>query len=160
MIKYVVGDATEPIGNGPKVIVHCCNDIGGWGAGFVRALSRKWTEPEAQYREWFNGTQPKPHLGEVQFVKVAPTTFTEDGIWVANLIGQRGIGPDHEGKPPIRYNAIREGMERVVVFAITKHASIHMPRMGAGLAGGDWRVIEYILNDVADNMEITVYDLA
>ena len=45
-IRYVIGDATAPEGEGPKVIVHVCNDIGGWGRGFVVALSKRWDKPE------------------------------------------------------------------------------------------------------------------
>jgi len=32
-IKYIKGDATNPAGEGNKLIVHICNDIGGWGKG-------------------------------------------------------------------------------------------------------------------------------
>lgn len=53
-ITYVRGDATAPRGEGVKLIVHCCNDPGGWGRGFVLALSRRWPEPEAAYRELVN----------------------------------------------------------------------------------------------------------
>lgn len=52
-INYIKGDATNPVGDEPKIIVHVCNDIGGWGKGFVMALSNKWKEPETQYRNWF-----------------------------------------------------------------------------------------------------------
>ena len=36
-IVYVRGDATVPSVKGVKVIAHVCNDIGGWGKGFVLA---------------------------------------------------------------------------------------------------------------------------
>lgn len=49
-IQYTTGDATQPLADGAKIICHVCNDIGGWGAGFVVALSRKWSEPERAYR--------------------------------------------------------------------------------------------------------------
>lgn len=49
-IKYIIGDATEPQGEGNKIIVHCCNNIGGWGAGFVLSLSKKWLEPGSKER--------------------------------------------------------------------------------------------------------------
>ena len=52
-INYLNGDATNPTGNGNKIIVHICNDIGGWGKGFVMAISKRWKQPEHQYREWF-----------------------------------------------------------------------------------------------------------
>lgn len=44
-IEYVRGDATTPLGKGPKVIAHVRNDLGGWGKGFVLAISRRWPEP-------------------------------------------------------------------------------------------------------------------
>lgn len=47
-IKYVIGDATEPQGTGRKIIAHVCNDCGGWGAGFVLALSAKDYRPESR----------------------------------------------------------------------------------------------------------------
>lgn len=40
-IIYLKGDATNPIAKGNKIIAHICNDAGGWGKGFVLAISRK-----------------------------------------------------------------------------------------------------------------------
>jgi hypothetical protein len=51
-ISYVIGDATEVDGRGPVVIAHVCNGSGGWGKGFVLAISCRWPEPEAAYRRW------------------------------------------------------------------------------------------------------------
>ena len=48
-INYVIGDATAPQGEGNKIICHICNDVGGWGAGFVMALSKKWKQPVEEY---------------------------------------------------------------------------------------------------------------
>jgi len=45
-IVYLKGDATQPQAKGVKIIVHCCNDLGGWGKGFVLALRKRWPEPE------------------------------------------------------------------------------------------------------------------
>ena len=69
-IKYVVGDATQPIGDGPKIIVHIVNDIGAWGSGFVLALSSRWSTPEQSYRSWWSRSDVPFNLGEVQIVKV------------------------------------------------------------------------------------------
>jgi len=68
-IKYMKGDATNPTTNGMKVIVHICNDVGGWGKGFVMAISKRWSQPESEYRNWFN-TKSNFSLGEVQFVNI------------------------------------------------------------------------------------------
>ncbi len=53
--SYLQGDATSPQAKGPKVIAHICNDLGGWGKGFVVAISRRWPEPEREYRAWHRG---------------------------------------------------------------------------------------------------------
>ena len=81
-IQYVLGDATQPEGTGPRILVHVCNDVGAWGRGFVLAVSRRWAAPERQYRAWQRGTLAQPfELGQVQFVQV------ERELWVANLLG-------------------------------------------------------------------------
>jgi len=156
-IKYVKGDATQPIGDGHKLLIHCCNDCvpGKWGSGFVVAISKRWKKPEDQYRKWSVGESNTPYkLGQVQFVKV------EDDIVVGNMIGQHGI-KDKGGKPPIRYVAIVECLNRVKDAAIKNNATVHCPRFGSDRAGGSWDIIEgYIENAFCrNNVEVTVYDL-
>lgn len=156
MLIYRTGDATKPEGTDPRVLVHVCNDIGGWGAGFVLALSRRWKAPEQAYRAWAKGEGDLPfELGQVQFVEVEPR------LWVANLVGQRGVRRSRKGEPPVRYDAIRDGLTHVRAFAREHGASVHMPRIGAGLAGGDWTVVESIIRkELADQgVAVTVYDL-
>lgn len=152
-INYLKGDATNPKETGNKIIVHVCNDIGGWGKGFVLAISKRWREPEEQYREWYK-SGINFHLGEVQFVQVDKETY------VANLIGQHKLNKDENGKPPIRYEAILQGMMKVADHATLIHASVHMPRIGCGLAGGTWDKIEPILIEtlVSKKINVFVYD--
>jgi O-acetyl-ADP-ribose deacetylase (regulator of RNase III) len=157
MITYVTGDATQPVGEGARVIVHVCNDIGAWGAGFVLAVSRRWREPEAEYKAWYRNRK-KPldlpfELGRVQFVSVA------EQLWVANMIGQHDIKRGRSGESPVRYEAIASCLAHVAEFATTNDASVHMPRIGAGLAGGDWNRIEAIINETLRGIDVAVYDL-
>jgi O-acetyl-ADP-ribose deacetylase (regulator of RNase III) len=56
-ITYLKADPTKPATAGNKIIVHICNDIGGWGKGFVMAVSKRWPEPEKQYREWYRSKE-------------------------------------------------------------------------------------------------------
>jgi O-acetyl-ADP-ribose deacetylase (regulator of RNase III) len=156
LINYVKGDATKPQGDGPKFIIHCCNNIGLWGAGFVLAVSRRWSQPE----HYFSMFEALP-LGLVQFVKVT------DDITVVNMVGQDGVGRRPDGSPPIDYNAIERCLEKVASACADpayrgpyKSVSVHAPRFGAGLAGGDWDRIEEIINHTLIEKEIpvTVYD--
>jgi O-acetyl-ADP-ribose deacetylase (regulator of RNase III) len=152
-INYIKGDATNPKAEGNKIVVHICNDIGGWGKGFVMAISKRWKEPEQQYRAWFKA-QDNFALGEVQFVQV------ENDLWVANLIGQHKINKDEQGNAPIRYEAVLSGLEKVGTFALEQSATVHMPRIGCGLAGGTWDRIEpLIVSALAEKkISVTVYD--
>jgi hypothetical protein len=88
-ITYLKGDATRPQASPDEniILAHICNDVGVWGRGFVLAISKRWKEPEWQYRAWaareaeFDGLI----LGSVQFVEVCR------GWYVANMIAQRGL---------------------------------------------------------------------
>jgi O-acetyl-ADP-ribose deacetylase (regulator of RNase III) len=152
-INYRTGDATRPVGNDPKIIAHVCNDQGRWGKGFVKAISARWPEPEEAYRAWVE-EKTGFELGAVQFVKV------EGEIWVANMIGQHGL-QEKDGVPPIRYAAIWSGLEKVAEKAKALGASVHMPRIGCGLAGGEWSKIEPIVIETLckNGVDVMVYDL-
>lgn len=164
-ITYVTGDATKPKRNGdtPIIIPHIVNDIGAWGKGFVLALSKRWPQPETAYRNWYKngstydsfGRKAPFKLGQVQFVDVG------SGITVANIVGQRGIGTAMDGVPPIRYDALREGLETVGYEAPYMGAEVHMPPIGTGLAGGDWPRIEKLINEeiAGWGIKVVVYEL-
>lgn len=139
-MKYTKGDATNPVGERNRIIAHICNDIGGWGKGFVLAISKKWKDPENQYRDWFE-SQDEFDLGKVQFVKV------QENIWIANMIAQHKIRRGSNGRPPIRYDSLKVALETVATKAMNLDASIHMPRIGCGLAGGKWGLIEPIIHE-------------
>jgi len=152
-ITYVKGDATKPIGDGPKIVAHIVNSIGVWGAGFVLAVSRRWPKTEAEYRNWWS-TKKGFALGNVQFVEVEP------GVFVANMIAQRGIRTIRE-TTPIRYDSLQDCLAKVADKALELGASVHGPRFGAGLAGGKWETIEKILEEavVSRGILVTIYDL-
>jgi len=149
-IRYVIGDATIPARAGRKIIAHVCNDIGVWGAGFVLAVSRRWLQPRAQYMKEKAAQSLK--LGHVTLVRV------EKEIWVANMVAQRDIRVRH-GLPPIRYDALLECLKQLGFHAHQLSATIHMPRIGCGLAGGEWSEVEPLLLEALPGAEVFVYDL-
>ena len=153
-IQYLKGDATVPQAAGVKIIVHICDDVGGWGKGFVLAISKRWKEPEADYRKWHR-ERDGYELGAVRFVQVEPT------IWIANMIGQHGMKAGRDG-PPLRYGTVEACLEKVAEKATELAASVHMPRIGCGLAGGKWEEIEPTIERTlsAKQIEVFVYDFA
>ncbi len=153
-ITCLTGDATAPEIKGSKIIAHICNDIGAWGKGFVMAISNRWPEPESKYKEWQKKKEINDFdMGAVQFVQV------EEDLWVANMVGQHDVQPTEDG-PPIRYDAVEECLGKVVDKALSLNATVHMPRIGCGLAGGRWEEIEpiIILQLCSKKIEVYVYD--
>jgi len=149
MINYLIGDVTNPIGQGKKIIVHCCNDVGLWGSGVVLAISKKWKQPEKEFKSL---SISENIIGNTQIVLV------EDDIFVANIIGQHNIHENEFRVPPIRYEAILVGLKKVVELAKSTDATIHMPRIGCFRAGGRWSIMEKVIESVVENIDVYVYD--
>lgn len=158
MITYLVGDATYPQGEGLKIIPHVSNDRGGWGAGFVLALSKRWEEPERVYRKGFRDGALK--LGLVQFVGVEPNLI------VANMVAQRGYGKGNQSQHrsddpdediPLSYEHLEICLRSVARNATG--ASVHMARIGCGLGGGKWEKVEPIIRRTLAETPVFVYDL-
>ncbi len=151
-ISYLKGDASLPQGEGPKIIAHVCNDIGRWGKGFVLSLSQRWAAPENAFKTAFSNGRSLA-LGDVQFIKVA------SDITVANMVGQHKIATRLTGNSPapIRYPAIEQCLTTLASYALDKQASIHMPRIGCGLAGGKWEMIEPIIERRLAHLGLAVF---
>jgi len=156
-ITYVDGDATAPIGEGEKVIAHICNDIGVWGAGFVVAISNKWWRPEHSYRQ--ASREGHISLGKIQMVPV------EKNLYVCNMVGQENVGHSCDGREPVRYDALVVCLRKLAKWCLlptpkNKPASVHMPRIGCGLGGGRWEIVEPIIQiELCERgVPVTVYD--
>ncbi|QNN99236.1 hypothetical protein SEA_FAUST_157 [Streptomyces phage Faust] len=158
MVTYVKGDATNPQGDGKKIIIHIVNDMGRWGKGFVLALDKISDRPRRRYmQDYSNRITPFLHLGTINFV-----WLEDNDIIVGNLVGQHGtVGKNNPH--PVSYDAIEHGLNEVVNFidGVEPTASVHMPRIGCGLAQGNWDVVESIINRTLTlrGIDVTVYDL-
>jgi hypothetical protein len=135
-MNYLKGDATHPQGEGLKLLCHIVNDKSVWGSGFVLALSRRWKEPELMYR-----AIPTKELGMIQAVKV------ENDIIVVNMIAQT-LYKTYSNKVPLNYTALVKCLKKVNKLAIANNATIHAPKFGSGLGGGNWKVIEQLIEEI------------
>ena len=75
------------------------------------------------------------------------------------MVAQHGMRAGRSG-PPICYDAVEWCLEAVAGHASRLGASVHMPRIGFGLAGGKWALIEPIIIRTLCTRSIvtTVYD--
>jgi hypothetical protein len=163
ILKIVEGDATDPQTTHEKEVViipHVCNNLGGWGAGFVVALSKKWPEPEKVYREYIENNKAFPVLGKVCYAKMS------NFLVVANMIAQNGYQDAVVNPTPIKYKALVNAMAGVAAFVDyiggqTKNPIvIHCPKFGSDLAGGDWNFILELIRELwlEVGIDVVVYE--
>ena len=168
-IKYIVGDVREPIGDGKKIICHCVNNKGRMGSGVALALLKKWPNVRKDYIRWFQTGQTMViksetgdvpdgsfNLGNIQFVRVV------DGeILVVNMIAQHDT-VEINGVPPVRYDALCNCLKKVYALTAKGNISIHIPYlMCCDLAGGDWGIVEKIIQEeLCDKgIDVIAYDI-
>ena len=151
MLEFVRGDATEPR-KLPAIIVQVVNNKARtWGGkGFAVAVRRRWPAVHADFRDWAtHGLR----LGDVRLASA------DERVFVASMVAQSGYGPSKH--PRIRYAALRRALSTVTQTALDANATLHMPRIGAGEAGGAWTIIEELIRDecTVRGVPVTVYDL-
>ena len=154
LLKFVTGDATLPLGSNNRYILQIVNDEGKYGAGFSGALARRWPKVEIEYRKWWRERYGKLLLGDIQVIQIL------SDLVVINMVAQKGIvGP--KNPKPIDYNALQKCLDKAGDEASQHNSSIHMPRIGTGLAQGDWGVIEPLIEQelLKRGLNVTVYDL-
>lgn len=154
-IQYLGGDVTQPQGEGNKLIAHVCNNVLRFDAGVALAIARRWPKAEEVYMSWPEnrfGHDPSFKLGEVQFVEVGGVVERQKLI-IANMLAQEGLRTRHN-RIPLRYEALGTCLWKVCQEAKRRNASVHMPRIGAGRAGGWWDQIEQLIIS-----NISIYDI-
>lgn len=143
--QVIQGDATSPrpAPDNSVVIAHLCNNCGGWGAGFVLAVSKLSKVPEQAYRALASHyhasrTNSSIPLGTTQIVNCNNVNCSGE-YWVANMVAQDGL--DQKSKIDgclVDYEALDKCLSSVFSFASRIGADVHIPAgMGSGLAGGD-----------------------
>jgi len=174
-ITYQKGDLFRNMEDA-DCILHVCNDINAWGAGFVVPLGKYIPVSKESYHRWFTrpadialtaataenasivATGP-PVLGNVQIVQCWELCDILEILdtWVVNMIAQSGT-VSADNTHPLKYDALLSCLQYVKAL-VPKERRIIAPKFGAGLAGGDWNIIAAMLESVLPDRSITVFEL-
>jgi O-acetyl-ADP-ribose deacetylase (regulator of RNase III) len=169
MINYVDGDLIKLAREGSfDVITHGCNCLCQMGAGIAPQMANefgcndfKMEGPE--YRGDIN------KLGTIDYRilwyedSMRWTQYPDEGgewathcLAVVNSYTQFKYGSNHTDgvSKPLDYEALTLCMRKINHQFKGKH--IGMPKIGAGLAGGDWNRIETIIKHELKDMKVTV----
>lgn len=132
-----------------EVIAHCCNCFNTMGAGVALAIKNKY--PEAYEADCQTTKGDKAKLGTVSLTVV--NTPTNQIKAVANIYGQYGMG----GEKPVNYEAMYNGLVNLRGRLKPTISAVAFPyKMGCGLAGGDWRIVEKMIEVVFENVTYDV----
>ena len=137
-MKVVYGDLIQKALEGEfDVIIHGCNCFHTMGAGIARTIRNAF--PEAYKADLATANGDSSKLGSLSVAKVTKFGHT---ISIVNAYTQFNFG-SHVVQ--VNYDALRLCFSRIKRrFAGQR---IGYPRIGAGLAGGDWSIIAKIIDE-------------
>lgn len=149
MITYKKGNLLDST---DVVIAHGCNARGVMGSGVALAIREKYPWAFEAYRN-----DPFRSLGTV--IPSGITTLEGSKI-VLNCITQQNYGRDPNTRY-VSYDAVDECMKLInaMLPAMIYNNAISMPKIGAGLGGGNWEIIEAIINYRLKDVDVTVWEL-
>lgn len=143
--KYIVGDITK---TELKYIAHGCNCQNKMESGVAKDLYEAFPEVKQNYHRYFDRYG---YLGEVH------EAYSDSRLSILNCFTQKYYG--YDGKKYVNYAAVVKCFEKLANL-IPMGEKLAIPKIGCGLAGGDWNIVEQLINDtVGDDLEIWVYEL-
>jgi O-acetyl-ADP-ribose deacetylase (regulator of RNase III) len=156
IIKVVKGNLLDLFDNREfDAIVHGCNCFNAMGAGIAKQIKERYPSAYAEDCKTKKGLITK--LGHYSYVTLVDD-FLPDYLqgetkrFVINAYTQY----DYKGYKPVDYEAIRK-----VFTLINNHfegLTVGIPKIGAGLAGGDWGKIKRIIDSVTPDLDITLVE--
>ena len=160
MITYVKGDLIEAGKSGlVDVIAHQANCQLVFGAGLARQIKQHF--PVAYEADCQTKKGDKNKLGTLSMAY-----DQRYNLYIFNLYGQYRYGRD---KQHTDYEALENSLKEMyfVLRSGTMHdpeikpdCRIGIPRLGCGLAGGDWNIVESLVDKtIGKRYDVFVYDL-
>jgi O-acetyl-ADP-ribose deacetylase (regulator of RNase III) len=152
-IRYIIGDATEPHGAGNKIIAQVVNDrTPNWGRGFGLSIVKKWPKVQREFQIWAESGS-NLRLGNSHLSRVS------ENLSIFQMIAQKGYGASEQQR--LRYKALSECLKVLSMTAKENSATVHMPKIGTGYAGGNWDIISELIDEtlVKQGVDVTIYEL-
>lgn len=139
-IDYIHGDLFNTKCN---YIIHGCNCMGAYNAGVAKIVRQLYPAAYNDYMNIYNSVGLI--LGDFY------ASSQPDGKTIINAMTQENYGTN---KVQVSYWAIANVFRNLNSLGIKE---IALPKIGAGLAGGDWKVISAIIENEAKNYKPLVY---
>lgn len=154
MYNEVNGDLIELAKSGMfDVITHGCNCLSTMKAGIAPQMAEAFGCDKFEMERWSMG-HSITKLGNIDYEQIP----IGHGLWitVVNSYTQYSYGKNHADgvSNPLDYEALTLCMRKINHTFKGKH--IGLPKIGAGLAGGDWDRIKNIIQTELKDCNVTV----
>lgn len=151
IVKYINKSILEA---DQKYIAHGVNCRGAMGSGVAKVLFTECPKIREDYLNYFErvvksyGTPNEQLLGRVQHIEDGDRTYL-------NCFTQNYFG--YKGHKLVSYDAIHTCFRKMVQDGVKEVA---IPKIGSGLAGGNWDIISQIIDDATlDKLDVYVYHI-
>lgn len=159
-LKYKVESLITAGKGGLDFIGHGCNCFNTMGNGIAPLIKTNFPEAYTADLQTLKGDKGK--LGSFTYA------FNKQyDLGIFNLYSQYGFWGRNRGLPDIDYDALRNAL-RSMGYTILKFEEseadilkLGLPKIGAGLAGGDWNIISKIIEEELQDhgIDVTIYVL-
>ena len=147
-MKEINGDLIKLAKQGEfDIIAHGCNCFNTMGAGIAKQIKEEFKDAWIADQHTISGDINK--LGT--FTRVY---YESKKLWVYNCYTQYRYGTD---KIYLDYEALTLCMRKI--NHMNTIGRIGMPKIGCGLAGGDWNIVKKIMEKELELMNITIVSL-
>jgi len=152
MITYKKGDLLESLKDTQTktLICHVCNNLGIMGKGFAQQVKEMYPSVALGFR------RARLTLGPACYYAMTPTNAN---IYISNMVCMHGLYNKWNNPTPLDYKALEACLRNSLAYAKDIGAEIHMPKIGAGFARGNWASIVFILDEVFKDEDITIWEL-
>jgi O-acetyl-ADP-ribose deacetylase (regulator of RNase III) len=147
MIKYTTGDLVKQSDNF-EVIAHCCNSFCNMGAGIAPQIKNKF--PEAFTVDCATTKGDVNKLGTITYTVEQTTPI------VVNLYGMYDFKKSYPNEVMVKYDSLRLALRAMKNKFSGK--TFGLPMIGAGLANGDWSIIEKIIEEEMRGEYVTIVE--
>lgn len=152
-LRYKVKDLIQAVrDNEVEIIAHQCNCFNNMGAGIAPLIAEAFPSVRRADKNTIKGDKGK--LGHF--------TLADAGNSLCfNLYGQYGYGRQEVDTDYGALKSALKGMSLMLAGVDDEDGTIKigLPKIGAGLGGGDWRIISQIIEEELQDFDVTIYVL-
>lgn len=157
--KYKVGDLIKAAQSGAiDYFAHGCNCFNTMGSGIAPQI-------KAAFPDMYEADCATTKGGRNKLGGMTLATMLGGLLVGFNLYSQFGYGNRNRGVRDLNYDSLYNALEMMKDYldSYTDQPDggrrIGFPKIGAGLAGGDWMIIEAMIKSIFHDEDVTIYVL-